>query len=244
MIFDPKDTGFTAATIDDEFDSHDGTKNEFVWSGALNASESPQELLRQASEQLAGLMWSFGIADASLMIRRAQRAAFGQELIPMTAAEQEHESKMAQFYGEVRSKPGNVAPSEPMPLLTADARMVGPDEGRRLGLTESNTTRLVIFVTNAGRGPATDVVVSFEGFTDDGGGDHYIGAVGAGATAMRAYYCPRHSAGAVPTGSVPEVIQLRYDGLGWSGGIYRLQRAPGSHPPTWGSAVSTKPTTI
>jgi hypothetical protein len=128
--------------------------------------------------------------------------------------------------------PAKTASQEPTPILSAEARMVGPDESRKLGLSESNATRLLVTVTNAGRGPAQDVVVSFEGLLEPIA-DDLIGPIGPGGVANRTYYCPRLSPGSAPPGSVPEVIRVRYDGFGWSRGSAVVQRVANSHPPIW-----------
>jgi hypothetical protein len=133
---------------------------------------------------------------------------------------------------------------EPMPLLSAEARMVGPDESRKLGLSEASGTRLVVTVKNAGRGPAQDVVVSFEGMTDPSLADEFIGPLGAGDEVMRPHHCPRLSAGAVPAGSVPETIRVRYKGLGWDGGVAVVQRVAESHPPRWTALKGADPTEV
>ncbi len=134
------------------------------------------------------------------------------------------------------------SPREPMPLLRAEARMVGPDESRKVGLGESSATRLIVTVKNAGSGPAQDVVASFEGMADPSLTDDFIGPLGAGDEVMRPYYCPRLSAGSVPAGSVPETIRVRYAGIGWDGGLALVQRVAGSHPPRWIPLKGTTPT--
>lgn len=146
--------------------------------------------------------------------------------------------------GLVTKPPAKPSPHEPMPLLSAEARMVGPDESRKLGLSEASGTRLVVTVKNAGRGPAQDVVVSFEGMTDPSLPDEFIGPLGAGDEVMRPHYCPCLSAGAVPVGSVPETICVRYRGLGWNGGIAVVQRIADSHPPRWIALKGTDPTEV
>ena len=120
--------------------------------------------------------------------------------------------------------------------------MVGPDESRRLGLSESSATRLLVTVKNAGRGPAQDVIVSFEGMVDPSLPEDFIGPLGAGDHVMRPHYCPRLSAGSVPAGSVPETIRVRYGGLGWDGGLALVQRIADSHPPRWIPQKGTVPT--
>jgi hypothetical protein len=133
---------------------------------------------------------------------------------------------------------------EPMPLLSAEARMVGSDESRKLGLSESSATRLVVTVKNAGLGPAQDVVASFEGMVNPSLPEEFIGLLGAGDHVMRPFYCPRLSAGSVPAGSVPETIRVRYGGLGWDGGLAVVQRVAGSHPPKWIPLKGVAPTDI
>lgn len=131
-------------------------------------------------------------------------------------------------------------PSGPVPLLRLAARMVGPDEGRRIGLVESNATRLLVEITNAGGAPAEDVVLSYEGLSTAVPEDR-IGPLGPGEIIRWATYLPTYRFDSAAKGSVPERILATYKGAGVDGGRSSLQRDAGSHPPTYRFEAAVPP---
>jgi hypothetical protein len=129
--------------------------------------------------------------------------------------------------GQFAPSPGSVGPPEPSPLLNVEARMMSPDEQRNVPeLPGTNAYRLVLTLTNAGRGPAADVKVKY----DRGGVEDPI-VIGPGLTVNRSYLFSTYSP--ARTDGVPETIWITYDGLGWQGGAITLKRQPNSQPPIW-----------
>ena len=131
-------------------------------------------------------------------------------------------------------------PAVPMPLLNVDARMMWPDEQRALALPVTNSMGLVLSMTNAGLGPASDIIVRFEGLMYPADEEHIV-AIGSGATSVRAFRMPHYSAATANAGEVPETISILYSGIGWRDGCLAITRVPGSQPPTWVIKESRKP---
>jgi hypothetical protein len=141
----------------------------------------------------------------------------------------------------VLASPEPEAFREAPPDLNVTAEMIGPDESDKRGIYPvSSSTRLVVFLNNAGTGPATDVTVSLEGIMPSIE-EQRIGSIGPGQTKPHPILLPNYSFAHNPPGNAPSIITVRYGGHGWKGGTEVLKQIPGSHPPKWQTTSSTRP---
>jgi hypothetical protein len=141
----------------------------------------------------------------------------------------------------VLATPEPSAFQEPPPDLNVNADMIGPDESRDRGIYPiSNSTRLVVFMQNAGTGPASEVILRLEG-VNPSVPEQQIGSIGPGQTVPCPVLLANYRFAQNAPGDAPSKIIVLYNGHGWTGGVVVLEQVPGSHPPKWQVVSSDRP---
>lgn len=126
---------------------------------------------------------------------------------------------------------------EVRPYLRATAEILDVESARRAG-KETSAFQIMVRITNAGRGVAESVKVTWAATSRVSGGQIELGPLGAGATVQD--FIMAGWAYGQPV-DVPTPIIVRYTGSGWIGET-SLVHAAGTNPPKWSLGSTAAPT--